>query len=74
MISAILKLIQFLIALLVLPILCIYSIKVGFSKQHFTRHTLTEVRIWFKNKNLRIVYMEEYTDFYGITIRGIEKG
>jgi len=33
-----------------------------------TRHTLEEVREWFKRANLRIVH--ENADFYGITVRG----
>ncbi len=33
-----------------------------------SRHTIEEIRNWFKNEKLKIVY--EYVDFYGITMRG----
>lgn len=36
--------------------------------QESSKHTLNEVKKWFEKANLKIVH--EYTDFYGITIRG----
>lgn len=38
--------------------------------QNCTRHTLQEVREWFKGNGLRIVH--EHVDFYGITMRGVQ--
>jgi SAM-dependent methyltransferase len=37
-----------------------------------TRHTLDEVREWFSSGGLRIIH--EFEDFYGITVRGTNKG
>lgn len=36
--------------------------------QNCTRHTVEEIREWFTRAGLKVVY--EFTDFYGITMRG----
>jgi SAM-dependent methyltransferase len=38
--------------------------------QNCTRHTIEEVREWFDQSGVSIIY--EFVDFYGITVRGIK--
>ncbi|MEP7265533.1 MAG: class I SAM-dependent methyltransferase, partial [Bacteroidota bacterium] len=38
--------------------------------QNCSRHTLEEVKEWYVNAGLKIVH--EFSDFYGITVRGIK--
>lgn len=38
--------------------------------QNCSRHTIEEIRLWFNNLNLKIIY--EFSDFYGITMHGVK--
>jgi SAM-dependent methyltransferase len=39
--------------------------------QHRSRHTMEEVRAWFKDENLRVTW--EFEDLYGITVHGVNE-